>query len=57
MSHILKCGKCGSYTAREECGCGGKAVSVKPMKYSPDDKYADLIRQAKRKGLVEKGLL
>ena len=57
VMHILKCEKCGSYTMKESCACGGKAVSVKPAKYSPDDKYADLRRQVKREQLEKKGLL
>jgi len=57
MSHLLKCQSCGSYTMKDECKCGSKAASVKPLKYSPDDKYADLIRKAKRAALEEKGLL
>jgi H/ACA ribonucleoprotein complex subunit 3 len=57
MKHILKCTGCGKYTMKEQCSCGGKAVTPKPPKYSPDDKYADYRRQAKKQGLAEKGLL
>ncbi len=57
MNHILRCPDCGAYTIKDECGCGGKAVSVKPPKFSPEDKYAELRRKVKRDGLVEKGLL
>lgn len=56
-THILKCEKCGKYSLSEICGCGGKAVSVKPPKYSPDDKYAEMIRRVKREQLEKKGLL
>jgi len=56
-THILKCEKCGNYSMSELCFCGGRAVSVKPPKYSPDDKYAELIRKAKREQLEKKGLL
>lgn len=57
MKHILKCEKCGSYTMKEQCGCGEKAVSPKPAKYSPEDKYASYRRQAKKKAMQDKGLL
>lgn len=57
LMHILRCEKCGTYSMDEVCGCGGKAVSVKPPKYSPDDKYAELRRKVKRPLLEEKGLL
>ncbi len=55
--HILKCTVCGSYTMNEKCRCGGKAVQVIPPKYSPEDKYAKYRREAKRPGLIKKGLL
>ncbi len=48
MKHILKCGKCSNYTMKEQCSCGGNAVTVKPAKYSPEDKYADYRRKAKK---------
>ena len=54
---ILKCPKCEKYLLKEKCSCGGKAVSSKPPKYSPDFKYASLVRNAKRKELEKKGLL
>jgi H/ACA ribonucleoprotein complex subunit 3 len=57
LMHILKCERCGAYSMKELCSCGGRAVSVKPAKYSPDDKYAELRRQVKRPQLEEKGLL
>lgn len=57
LMHILKCESCGRYSMSELCSCGGKAVSVKPPKYSPDDKYAELRRKVKRPQLEEKGLL
>jgi len=41
----------------ETCKCGGKAVPVKPPKYSPDEKYVDLKREIKRKDLEQKGIL
>jgi H/ACA ribonucleoprotein complex subunit 3 len=57
MMRILKCEKCGTYSMGEKCACGGRAIEVKPPKYSPDDKYGHLRRQVKRPQLVEKGLL
>lgn len=51
MKHILKCQECGCYTLKEKCKCGGKAVSVRPAKYSPDDKYGNYRRKAKKNEL------
>lgn len=48
MKHILKCENCKTYTMKEQCSCGGKAATVKPAKYSPEDKYADYRRKAKK---------
>lgn len=40
-SLMLKCVECGRYTISEKCpSCGGRAVTVHPARYSPDDKYA-----------------
>jgi len=47
MLHILKCIKCGKYSLHEACSCGGKAVMVRPPKYSPDDPYGKYRRKAK----------
>jgi H/ACA ribonucleoprotein complex subunit 3 len=57
MKHILKCGKCGTYTLKEECKCRGKAVTTKPPKFSPEDKYASYRRKAKKSALEKEGLL
>ncbi len=57
MKHILKCAKCGAYTMNESCRCGGKAVNVKPPKYSPEDKYAGYRRTAKKQMLEKEGIL
>jgi H/ACA ribonucleoprotein complex subunit 3 len=54
--HILKCAECGSYTMEEGCKCGGKALSPKPAKYSPEDKYASYRRKVKKKELISEGL-
>ena len=55
--HILKCIKCGKYSLDKTCKCGSKCVEVKPPKYSPDDKYGHLRSKAKKKGLIDKGIL
>lgn len=58
MRHILKCVGCGQYTMEGACPkCGSKTVGIKPQKYSPDDKYGDYRRKAKRDELVKGGLL
>lgn len=44
--NMLKCEKCHNYTL-SECVCGGKVLSPKPPKYSPEDKYASYRRRAK----------
>ena len=54
--HILKCPECGKYTMQEQ-HCGKKTITTRPPKYSPDDKYKDYRRKAKRAGLEEKGLV
>jgi len=45
--HIFKCEKCGAYTMNEICSCGGKALTTRPPKYSPEDKFAKYRRRAK----------
>ncbi len=55
--HILKCTSCHKYTMNETCSCRGKAVSPKPAKYSPEDKYGRMRREVKKKQLIEEGLL
>ncbi len=57
MRHIFKCAECSVYTLNEECKCGGKAVTTKPPKYSPEDKYASYRRTAKKDLLEKEGLL
>ena len=56
MKHISLCLECREYTMKEE-HCGKKTSSVKPPKYSPEDKYAKYRRKAKEEGLKEKGLI
>jgi len=31
----------------ETCSCGGAAITTRPPKYSPDDRFADYRRKAK----------
>jgi len=50
IKHILKCENCGAYTMKEKCKCKGKATTVVPAKYSPQDRYAEYRRKAK--GLI-----
>ncbi len=57
MKHILKCAKCGAYTMNESCKCGGKAVTVRPPKYSPEDKYAGYRRTVKKQMHEKEGIL
>lgn len=47
MVNILKCPTCGSYGLKEMCICNTKRLTVKPAKYSPEDKYAKYRRMAK----------
>ncbi len=50
---ILRCQACGQYTLDAVHRCGGHAVSPKPAKYSPEDRYAKYRRIAKkRQGLL-----
>lgn len=46
MKNLKKCVKCGEYTLMDE-HCGA-TVSAYPPKYSPDDKYGEYRRKAKR---------
>jgi len=55
--HILKCTGCGIYTMKETCSCGSNALSPKPAKYSPEDRYGDYRRKAKKEELAKRGLL
>tara|TARA_Y100000034_G_scaffold3294_3_gene3974 strand:+ start:1721 stop:1900 length:180 start_codon:yes stop_codon:yes gene_type:complete len=56
--HILKCTKCEEYSLDKTCSkCGSTCVEVKPPKYSPEDKYEEHRRKAKKEELVKKGLV
>ncbi len=57
MKHIFFCNKCKNFTIKETCSCGEKSLTTKPPKYSPDFKYANLRREAKREELEKKGFL
>ncbi|MFH1592757.1 MAG: nucleolar RNA-binding Nop10p family protein [Candidatus Woesearchaeota archaeon] len=49
---ILKCLKCSCYTLEEE-HCGMKTQSIKPAKYSVDDKWGHWRRVYKKKNDME----
>ena len=48
---ILKCSECDSYTLEEE-HCGVKTQSIKPARYSVEDKFGKWRREYK-KNVVE----
>jgi len=40
IKEILRCIKCNIYTLKENCPkCKEKTITVKPAKFSPEDKY------------------
>jgi len=47
-SHILYCSVCKNFTLKQMCSCGNKALSVKPAKYSPEDKWGKYRRAYKK---------
>lgn len=51
MNRLLKCEKCGDYTLNStECPkCGGRVIDPRPPRYSPQDKYGEYRRKAKKK--------
>ena len=54
--HIRKCSSCFRYTMEEKCPkCGAKTELARPPKFSLDDKYAHLRREAKREEWERKG--
>ena len=57
MRHILKCSRCGEYTMKEDCDCGGEVVSIKPAKFSLEDPYGNYRRKAKKEILKKEGLI
>ena len=50
MTHLFRCPKCDEYTLSEQIcpRCGSSVVDPKPPKYSPQDKYGNYRRKAKR---------
>lgn len=57
MLHILKCSGCQKYTLEKICPvCSTETFLPRPPKFSLDDKYAGLRREAKKKELAEKEL-
>ena len=45
---ILRCTSCSQYTLRPHCPrCSQSAITPKPAKYSPEDKYGEWRRKAK----------
>jgi len=52
--HILKCTECGTYTLKSSCpACSSASISPKPARYSPEDRWGEWRRKAKK----EKGWL
>jgi H/ACA ribonucleoprotein complex subunit 3 len=48
-TEILKCNNCNIYTLERICkNCKSKAITPKPAKYSPEDKYGHYRRLAKK---------
>ncbi|MBU7013815.1 MAG: RNA-protein complex protein Nop10 [Theionarchaea archaeon] len=45
---LKKCTVCGTYTLKDGCACGGRADTVKPPRFSPEDKYGEYRRKLKR---------
>ena len=56
MAHIYQCSKCRAFTLSLE-HCEMKTLSVKPARFSPGDKYAPYVREAKAAERKEQGLL
>lgn len=49
INEILKCTNCHTYTLKQMCPkCNNKCISPKPAKFSPEDKYGEWRRKAKR---------
>lgn len=54
--HIHKCNSCEKYTLEKKCPvCNQETILAKPPKFSPDDKYAELRRRAKKEELEKSG--
>ncbi len=52
---LRKCPACGTYTFKEVCPrCGTPTVSAHPPRFSPEDKWGEYRRKAKKEwGLVD----
>jgi len=49
IKEILYCNKCDNYTLDLNCKkCNSKALSIKPPKYNPDDKFGEYRRKYKQ---------
>ncbi|MEK6874981.1 MAG: nucleolar RNA-binding Nop10p family protein [Nanoarchaeota archaeon] len=57
MNQLLMCKSCYSFTLKEQCICGAKTYSPIPQRYSPEEKYVELKRQAKENDRIAAGLL
>jgi H/ACA ribonucleoprotein complex subunit 3 len=58
MKHILKCKKCGGYTLKEICPlCGSSAITIRPPKFSLEDKFGAYRRKAKFEILKKRDLV
>ena len=57
MKSILNCEKCGNYTMKDICACGGKTATRKPAKFSIEDKYGSYRRKAKLENFKVKNYL
>ncbi|MFO7837280.1 MAG: RNA-protein complex protein Nop10 [Candidatus Thorarchaeota archaeon] len=51
MTRLFRCTKCGRYTLNDETcpECEGEVGNPHPARYSPQDKYGEYRRVAKRK--------
>jgi len=49
MTEIFQCEKCKKYTLEQFCECGGKTLSPRPAKFSPEDKYGSYRLAYKKK--------
>jgi H/ACA ribonucleoprotein complex subunit 3 len=45
---MKKCERCGTYTLKDLCPCGGTPVNPVPARYSPIDRYGKYRRQGEK---------
>ncbi len=45
---MKKCGRCGTYTLKDTCPCGGTPVNPVPARYSPLDPYGKYRRRGEK---------